>query len=212
MKQTSDNENLVGLEPPCELPLKRNRLLIVGTGAIGVSYLPGWCTAIRQWYKHDIQVMLTQSAQQLVSAKAIAVTSGNPTILAEVNSCSSPKVLHKELSEWADLVIVAPATLNFISRLALLISDSLPVYTALLTCAPVVIAPSIPEKIYQINVTKNYISLIKARGCHVLEASTGIAVSDGAINEGAMPNIYQVLLAANSALKTASKPSNTTNI
>lgn len=195
------NKNLVGIDKPCEFSLPNGNLLIIGTGAIGVSFLPGWCTAIKEWYSFNIKVLLSRSAENMVSKQALKVTSGNSVLTSDFNGNSEFMVPHKELAEWADLVIVAPATLNFIAKTSLLISDSLEVYTSLLTKAPVLIAPSIPEYMWKSHQAQLYVSNLRTRGWKVLEPSLGIAVSDSKQSQSALPNIYDVLLEASDLLK-----------
>lgn len=195
------NEQALGIGKPCDLPLARGHLLIIGTGAIGVSNLPGWCTAIRQWYGHDVYTILTNAAQQLVSEQAIAATSGAWPFTAGFSGGSGYNVPHKQLSKWADLIIVAPATLNFIARTALMMPDSLATYTALLTHAPLVLAPSVPGHLWHTDRIHGYVKELRNRGWKILEPSRGLAVSDSSIDEGALPSIYEVLLGASSILQ-----------
>lgn len=189
-----------GLGKPCELPLNTGRLLIIGTGAIGVANLPGWCTAIKSWYGHEVKVLLTRTAQTLVSPQSIAATSGSQPIIADYNGTCDYPVPHKQLASWPDLIIVSPATLNFISQAALMIPGNLAVYTTLLTDAPVLVAPSIPGKLWTSKRVQKYATELRERGWNVLEPSTGISVSDSSTNTGALPNIYQVLLSASKLL------------
>lgn len=193
-----------GLGKPCELPLNNGRLLIVGTGAIGVSNLPGWCTAIKSWYGHEIKVLLTQSAQTLVSPQSIAATSGSQPIVTDFSGNYDYAVPHKQLASWPDLVIVSPATLNFISQTALMMPGNLATYTTLLTEAPVVVAPSIPGDLWHSKRVRKYVSELREREWKVLEPSTGIAVSDSSTNKGALPNIYEVLQTASQLLSEES--------
>lgn len=201
MKQTSVN---AGLKKPCELPLSNGRLLIIGTGAIGVANLPGWCTAIKSWYSHEVKVLLTQSAQTLVSPQAIAATSGSQPIVTDFSGTHDYTVPHKQLASWPDLVIVSPATLNFISQSALLMPSNLATYTAILTDAPVLVAPSLPGDLWYNNRVQDYVAELRARRWEVLEPSIGIAVSDSSTNKGALPNIYEVLQSASQMISKGS--------
>ncbi|MBG9320520.1 flavoprotein [Corynebacterium belfantii] len=202
MKQSTVN---TGLEKPCELPLSNGRLLIIGTGAIGVANLPGWCTAIRSWYSHEVRVLLTQSAQTLVSPQAIAATSGSQPIVTDFCGTHDYTVPHKQLASWPDLVIVSPATLNFISQTALLMPSNLATYTAILTEAPVVVAPSLPGELWYSKRVQAYVTELRERQWEVLEPSIGIAVSDSSTSKGALPNIYEVLQSASQLISKGSK-------
>lgn len=193
----------IGLDKPCELPLNNRRLLIIGTGAIGVANLPGWCTAIKSWYGHEVRVLLTKSAQALVSPQSIAATSGTQPVVTDFSGTDDYTVPHKQLAAWPDLVIVCPATLNFISQTALMMPGNLAAYTTLLTKAPVVIAPSIPGNLWHSKRVQRHVTELRERGWKILEPATGIAVSDSSINEGALPSIYEVLQSAAQLLSNA---------
>lgn len=101
------------------------RVLIVGTGALGVAFLPFWINWLGNAHPEDeIRVALTRSALRFVSADAIAVLSGKEVFIDDWSEFSGVDVPHVELARWADLVLVHPATLHFVSRLALGITDT----------------------------------------------------------------------------------------
>lgn len=122
------------------------RVLVIGTGALAVSYLPFWCAWLRQAYPNaEFRCVLTRSAQKLVSAQAISVLLGRAvqedSWTPAENASGAP---HVELAEWPDAVIVYPATLHFLSRLALGLADTPAMLALQCSRAPVGLAPALP--------------------------------------------------------------------
>ncbi|GAA2794046.1 hypothetical protein GCM10010452_22900 [Crossiella cryophila] len=120
-------------------------LLVVGTGALGVSMLPFWLNWLRHNYPDvTVRVALTRGATRLVSPQAVAAMTRTPVFFDEWTEEPAPVAPHVELAEWADAIVVQAATVHFLSRLALGLTDT-PLLLALqLTAAPVGIAPSLP--------------------------------------------------------------------
>jgi phosphopantothenoylcysteine decarboxylase/phosphopantothenate--cysteine ligase len=88
-------------------------------------------------------------------------------------SGASYEIDHIVLADKADLFLIAPATANFIAKLAHGIADDLLTCTVLATKAPVLVCPSMNANMLANRATKDNLDAIKARGIHVLEPSTG---------------------------------------
>ncbi|WP_228011124.1 flavoprotein [Nonomuraea phyllanthi] len=121
------------------------RLLFAGTGALAVAHMPFWVNWLSFWYpKLEVRVAITRSAARFVSQAALAPLAGREVFLDAWADEPAPTAPHVELTEWADAVIVHPATYNFVTRFALGMADT-PVLLALqCTKAPVVVAPALP--------------------------------------------------------------------
>lgn len=121
------------------------RLLYVGTGALGVMFMPMWANWLRTSYPDlELRTVLTRSAHQFTGPAAVAALGGRPPLLDAWPADGEGSALHVELAEWADAVLVHPATFHFTSRLALGAADT-PVLLALqCTRAPIAVAPALP--------------------------------------------------------------------
>lgn len=131
---------------PTALPsFGARRLLYVGTGSIGVAHAPYWVTLLRLGYPElELRVAVTRSAERFVTRGALGPMSGGNTLLDAWPDGPVDRALHVELAEWADTVIVHPASMHFLARLAQGLADT-PVLLALqCTTAPVVLAPALP--------------------------------------------------------------------
>lgn len=89
-----------------------------------------------------VRVMLTENAQQFVTPLAFQAISRNHVYTDTFDEKDVSEIQHITLADWADAVIVAPATANTISKLANGLADNMVTSTLLATTAPVFIAPA----------------------------------------------------------------------
>lgn len=162
-----------GGQPEIELP--RGRVLLVGCGAFGVTALPSWAVLLRMWYGWSLRACLTYAGDQLVSRKALAAATQAP-VEGPTWDTERGVTPHQELAEWADLVIVAPATTNFVAKCALGMPDSLALSTVLATRAPVVLAPSLPDGALERPAVRRNLTTLSEDGFHVAPMQPGTSV------------------------------------
>lgn len=189
------------MESPPAIDLPRGNLLLIGTGALPVSLLPGWVMCLRHWYPWSVRVGLTWSAARLVAPAAIASVTGHPVIGPDWDTTSG-RVDHREAAGWADLVLVVPATGNFVAKCAAGITDSLALATVSFTSAPVVLAPSLagPVAAGSAAAARNLRQLVED-GFHVMPTAVGLSAHSGQSEVGAMPTIFDVLRFVAAALR-----------
>ncbi|MFI1305792.1 flavoprotein [Streptomyces sioyaensis] len=122
-----------------------SRLLLVGTGSVSAADLPFWVNWLRYAYpRMQIQVVVTRSAERFVTRTSLATRSRREVLLDEWPEESGLRARHVELAEWAEVMVVYPATFHFIARLAQGFADSPGLLAAQCTTAPVGIAPALP--------------------------------------------------------------------
>lgn len=182
-----------------DIHLRRGRLLLVGTGALPVALLPGWITCLRDWYGWSVRVCLSRAATRLVAADALAALTGHPVLGPEWNTAAG-RVDHREAAEWADLVLVVPATGNWIAKAAHGITDSLPLAVTAFTEAPVFVVPSLGSVPARRPATRRNLETLAADGYHVVPTARGLSAHSGRHEEGAMPSVYAVLRAVHRGL------------
>jgi phosphopantothenoylcysteine decarboxylase / phosphopantothenate---cysteine ligase len=123
----------------------------------------------------DVHVVMTEAARHFVAPLVLQTLSGRPVnteMFAEIPGASY-EIDHIVLADKADLFLIAPATANFIAKLAHGIADDLLTCTVLATKAPVLVCPSMNVNMLSNRATQDNLDTIKARGIHVLEPSTG---------------------------------------
>lgn len=120
---------------------------------------------------HDVTVMATESALQMVGAPTWQALSGKP--VATDIFAGSTHVDHIRLASEADLVVIAPATANTIAKLACGMADNILTATVLATTAPVVIAPAMHTGMWENPATQQNVATLRARGMHVMTPASG---------------------------------------
>jgi hypothetical protein len=140
-EQASDGDLAALLAPEVSF----RRLLLVGTGALAVTHLPFWLNWAAEFYPAlELRIVLTRSATRFVAPDALTALSGRPVTIDAWDGLPSRPAPHVELAGWPDAVLVHPAGMNFIARLALGLADT-PVQLALqLTAAVIGVAPALP--------------------------------------------------------------------
>lgn len=96
----------------------------------------------------DVRVVMTPGAQAFVSPLTFQALSGNPVHTELLDETAEAGMGHIELAKWADLILVAPATANFIERLAQGRGDDLLSTLCLATSAPVMVAPAMNQAMW----------------------------------------------------------------
>lgn len=175
------------------IALPRGRVLLVGAGAFGVTAMPSWAVLMRMWYGWSIRACLTYMGDQLVSRQALAAATQAPV---EGPNWDTERGVtpHQELAEWPDLVIVAPATTNFVAKCAMGMPDSLALSTVLSTSAPVVLAPSLPAGALDRPVVQRNLRTLTEDGYHVAPMQPGTSVHKARVGVAAgMPDINAML-------------------
>ncbi|MEV6678656.1 flavoprotein [Streptomyces erythrochromogenes] len=121
-----------------------SRLLLVVTGAVAAAELPYWLGWLRSTYPSlELRIGVTASAERFVSRVTLAGHSG-AEVLPDRWTEDEVHARHVLWTEWAEAVVVAPATLHFMARLALGLADSPALLAAQCTTAPVVLLPALP--------------------------------------------------------------------
>ncbi|WP_329013874.1 flavoprotein [Streptomyces sp. NBC_00690] len=194
MNRLSSTDPAGGPPPraPRHLPLVHGNVVLIGTGAFSVVELPGWAALLRSWYGWSIRPCLTHSADRLVSREALAAAAG-AAVRGPHWPTSEGMTPHQELAAWAELIIVAPATTNFVAKCATGMPDSLAVSTVMSSTCPVVIAPSVPEAALHRPSVRRNLKLLEEEGHYVVPTQEGMSVHTGRVGSGAMADLVTIL-------------------
>ncbi len=166
------------------------RVLVVGTGALSVSFLPFWINWLGNTFPEmEKRVVLTRSARRFVSADAISALCARDVVTDDWNEAAPGATPHVDLARWPDLVLVHPATLHFLGRYALGLADT-PLLCALQsTSALVGVAPSLPPGAQSKPVVRGHLEALRSRpGVVVAPTVPAVSASTGEREDGgAMP-------------------------
>lgn len=167
-------------------PVKKNRkckrLLVCMSGSIQSADFVRYLRSIRQEFAQTMRIILTQAACRFVKPLSLShLLDCDVFVDAQEGDPSSPRrVLHIELSRWATLVLVAPATAATVSRIAHTTSSDLlsQVVAALPERTPLIIGPSMNDQMWTNAGVQHNIEICRNRGYWIIEPGFGKEVSD----------------------------------
>jgi phosphopantothenoylcysteine decarboxylase / phosphopantothenate---cysteine ligase len=121
----------------------------------------------------EVQVVMTAGACRFVAPLTFQALSGRPVRTDLWDEAAEAAMGHIELARWADRILVAPATADFIGRLAHGLADDLLATLCLATDAPVSIAPAMNRLMWANAATRANVELLRARGVAILGPAEG---------------------------------------
>ena len=150
----------------------KTRILLGVTGGIAAYKSPD---LVRRLIERgaDVQVVMTNAAQRFVSAMSFQAVSGRPTRSDLWDGTAEAAMGHIELARWAQLVLIAPASADFIARMAGGRADDLLATLCLATEAPIVIAPAMNRVMWTNKATQANVETLISRGIRILGPASG---------------------------------------
>ncbi|HAC2139304.1 bifunctional phosphopantothenoylcysteine decarboxylase/phosphopantothenate--cysteine ligase CoaBC [Listeria monocytogenes] len=141
----------------------------------------------------NVKVMMTAHAQEFVPPLSFQVLSKNDVYTDTFDEKKSSVVAHIDLADWADLVIVAPATANVIGKMANGIADDMVTTTILATEAPVWVAPAMNVHMIQHPAVIRNINRLYADGVRFIEPEEGY-LACGYVGRGRLEEPEKIVL------------------
>lgn len=151
--------------------LGKNILLCV-TGGIAVFKAAALTSKLAQSGAH-VKVIMTESACKFVAPLTFQALSRNEVYTDTFDEKHPEKIAHIDLADWADLVLIAPATANMIGKLANGIADDMVSTTILATTAPVWVAPAMNVHMYGHPAVRRNLETLKGFGYRLIEPADG---------------------------------------
>ncbi|GAG23083.1 unnamed protein product, partial [marine sediment metagenome] len=138
--------------------LKGKKILLGVTGSIA-AYKAAEIVSLLKKKGAEVFVIMTESATKFVQPLTFSTLSGNPTINNLFSTNDKMVVKHISLAQWADLILIAPATANIVGKIAHGIADDMLTTTVMASKAKVIFAPAMNKNmlsnpLYQQNVEK----------------------------------------------------------
>ena len=133
----------------------------------------------------EVQVVMTSGARQFVTPMTFQAVSGRPVRSDLWDPAAEAAMGHIELARWADLILIAPATADFMAHLAHGLADDLLTTVCLASAAPVAVAPAMNRQMWANDATQANVALLRSRGVHVLGPDSG-SQACGETGEGRM--------------------------
>ena len=120
-----------------------------------------------------VRVVMTESAKSFITPLTFQTVSGYPVISDLFVSTNTTRMAHIDLARWCDFVLVAPASADFISRLAHGRADDLLTTLCLATQAPVAIAPSMNQQMWCNKIIQTNVNRLREYGIRIFGPAIG---------------------------------------
>ena len=167
------------------------KIILGVTGGIAAYKAP---YLVRKFKKRgaEVRVIMTPSAVEFVTPLTLSTLTGNEVIVnifpQSQENGASLSTWHIDTALWADLMIIAPATINTIAKIANGFADNaLTTLVAALRC-PLLIVPAADVDMYQNKVTQRNFNTLKEAGYYILDAEYG-ELASGLTGKGRFPGI-----------------------
>jgi len=142
------------------------------TGGIAAYKTPDLVRRLRE-RGADVQIVMTASAEEFVTGTALQAVSGRPIRSNLWDKEAEAAMSHIELARWADIVLIAPATAEIMSRIVSGGAPDLLTTICLATEAPVAVAPAMNRIMWSNPATQANRDILEARGIHILGPAVG---------------------------------------
>jgi len=121
----------------------------------------------------EVQVVMTRAAREFVTATTFQAVSGRPVRSDLWDASAEAAMGHIELARWAEAVLIAPASADFLARLAAGMADDLLTTLCLATEAPIAVAPAMNHVMWSNAATRANIATLTGRGVHLYGPGEG---------------------------------------
>ncbi len=144
---------------------------------------------------YTVRVAMTKRACEFIQPLTFRALSGSHVIVDDYAPDNPDPIAHITFSQSVDLLIVAPATANIISKFANGIADDFLTSTYLASTAPVLVAPAMNTTMWQHPATQRNLNLLREAGVHVLDPDEG-EMACGTIGPGRLSDPERIVKAA----------------
>ena len=150
-----------------------NKRIVVGiTGGIAAYKTLELIRLLRK-ANAQVRVVLTPAAAEFVTQLTLQAISGNAVAQSLLDPQAELAMGHIELAKWADVVLIAPASADFIARLTAGMANDLLSTICLATSAPIFLAPAMNQQMYRQAITQQNLTALLSRGIQLIGPNSG---------------------------------------
>jgi phosphopantothenoylcysteine decarboxylase/phosphopantothenate--cysteine ligase len=182
------------------LSLTNKRVLLGITGGIA-AYKCAELTRLLIKAGAEVRVGMTRAATEFITPLTMQALSGQRVHLDLLDSDAEAAMGHIELARWADLVLIAPATADFIARITQGQADDILSTMVLATSAKIAIAPAMNQAMWADDSTMTNLNVLVDRGYHIFGPAKGEQAC-GDVGPGRMMEPAQLLELSASLFET----------
>ena len=165
--------------------LSGKTVLLGVTGGIAAYKIPNLCSMlVKQGV--NVETILTENAQKIVSPIPFESLSGNRVHTDTFDPRDTSRIAHIALARQADLLVIAPASANILSKLRWGLADDMLSTTALACTCKTLLVPAMNTNMYENPATQENLAVLRSRGFLVMEPLSG-RLACGTVGKGKMP-------------------------
>lgn len=151
----------------------------------------------------NVRVMMTRNATEFVSPRTFQEITGNAVSVEMFGDAANFHVAHIGLANFADVILIAPATANFLAKAAHGIADDLLTTTILAFDGKILVAPSMNTKMFENPATQENLKILRARSMKILEPNVG-ELACGTSGKGRLPEPIELCAAVEEIFSSGS--------
>ena len=167
------------------------RILLIISGGIAAYKCPDLVRRLREQGLR-VRCLLTHGGAEFVTALALQAVSEEKVYQSLFSLTDENEMGHIRLSRETDIILIAPATANIISKMAHGLADDLATATLLASNKPVMIAPAMNHQMWNHPATQNNLALLKTRGVKIIGPEEG-NMACGEFGMGRMSDPIEIL-------------------
>ena len=153
--------------------LSQKRIILGITGGIA-AYKSAEIARRLQDQGAEVRVIMTDSAQEFIRPLTLQALTGKPVHTDLLDPKAEAAMGHIELARWADAILIAPATANFMAALSQGIANDLLTTVCLAASGKIVVAPAMNQAMWSQPASQENITRLKQRGITIFEPDSGI--------------------------------------
>ncbi|MCT8573320.1 bifunctional phosphopantothenoylcysteine decarboxylase/phosphopantothenate--cysteine ligase CoaBC [Glaesserella parasuis] len=173
--------------------LKDKKILIGITGGIA-AYKTIELIRLLKTAGAEVRVAMTPAAEAFVTPLTLQAISGNAVSTSLLDPQAELAMGHIELAKWADLVVIAPATADFIARLRIGMGNDLLSTICLATASPILLAPAMNQQMYKRSIVQENLQSLIEQGVSIIGPNAGFQAC-GDIGKGRMSEPFEIFQA-----------------
>lgn len=171
--------------------LKDKHIILGITGSIAAYKAAMLCRLLVK-EGADVKVIMTPLAKQFITPLTMATLSKHPILVEFFNPENGEWNSHVSLGEWADMLLIAPATANTLAKMTTGIADNLLLTTYLSARSKVAVAPAMDLDMYAHITTQQNLRTLAERGVAIIEPGAG-ELASGLVGKGRMAEPEEIV-------------------
>ena len=173
--------------------LTARRVLLIVSGGIAAYKSPEVVRRLRD-AGAEVQVVMTPAASAFITPLTLQAVSGREVRNELFDSAAEAAMGHIELARWADVILIAPATADFLARLRLGLANDLATAVCLASEAPILAAPAMNQQMWQHPATQDNLVALRTRGLRIAGPGVG-SQACGEVGAGRMLEAAEICAA-----------------